>query len=44
MNHNEILEALSDAINALDAVGKLGEGDKLMEVIQALKAEWEIED
>ena len=44
MNHDEILETLSDTINILDAAGKIGAGDKLFEIITELKKEWKIEE
>ena len=40
MSHDEILEILTDAINELDKAEKYGMGDRLFEVIIALKEEW----
>ena len=44
MTHNEILEKLSDMMNILDAGGNYGAADEIMEIIAALKIEWNIED
>ena len=44
MTKTEILEMLSDAINEADENNLYGIGDKLFTVINALKAEWDIDD
>ena len=44
MTHNEILEKLSNTINILDKSGNYGAADEIMEIIAALKIEWNIED
>lgn len=43
MTHNEILSILSDVINELDN-NNLPLGDDVFEIIQTLKAEWDIKD
>lgn len=44
MTHAEILEKLSDTMNILDHAGNYGAADEIMEIIAALKIEWNIED
>lgn len=44
MTHTEILEKLSDTMNILDKSGNFGASDEIMEIITALKIEWNIED
>lgn len=44
MTHAEILEKLSDTMNILDRAGNYGAADEIMEIIAALKIEWNIED
>lgn len=43
MNKREILEVLSDAINLCDETSHFGLGDRLYEVIDTLKKEWQDE-
>ena len=41
MTHKEILDMLVDCIADVDRMELYGTGDKLMDVIGALKAEWQ---
>ena len=44
MTRAEILEVLSDAINLADREKELGLGDRLFEVLENLKSEWNMEE
>ena len=44
MNRTEILETLSEVINLADEKQLFEIGDKLFEIITALKEEWNIEE
>lgn len=44
MTHTEILEKLSDIMNILDKSGNFGASDEIMEIITALKIEWNIKN
>lgn len=41
MTHRQILDALVECIADVDRAGMYGTGDRLMDIIGALKADWQ---